>query len=68
MSLQVRASKGNAILQSQSSTEADVKEETTSPTLAVSVEPAAKTEPDNGSSTPSSAGDFLQMGLVFSRS
>ncbi|CAJ1058540.1 E3 ubiquitin-protein ligase BRE1A [Xyrichtys novacula] len=54
---QVRASKGNAILQSQSSTEMDVKDETTSPsTPAVSGEPAIKTDPDNGSSTPSSTG------------
>lgn len=66
--LQVRASKGNAILQSQSSTEVDVKEETTSPTPAVSVEPATKAEPDNGSSTPSSAGGFLHIGHIFSRS
>ena len=56
--LQVRASKGNAILQSQSSTEMDVKDETTSPsTPAVSGEPVIKTEPDNGSSTPSSTGN-----------
>ncbi|XP_041846957.1 E3 ubiquitin-protein ligase BRE1A isoform X1 [Melanotaenia boesemani] len=54
---QVRASKGSAILQSQSSTEMDVKDETTSPsTPAVSGEPVVKTEPDNGSSTPSSTG------------
>lgn len=56
--LQVRASKGNAILQSQSSTEMDVKDETTSPsTPAISGEPVVKTEPDNGSSTPSSTGN-----------
>uniref|UniRef100_A0AAX7T0S4 E3 ubiquitin protein ligase n=1 Tax=Astatotilapia calliptera TaxID=8154 RepID=A0AAX7T0S4_ASTCA len=55
---QVRASKGNAPLQSQSSTEMDVKEDMTSPsTLAVSGEPVVKTEPDNGSSTPSSTGN-----------
>ncbi|XP_031175578.1 E3 ubiquitin-protein ligase BRE1A isoform X1 [Sander lucioperca] len=54
---QVRASKGNAILQSQSSTEMDVKDEITSPsTPAISGEPVVKTEPDNGSSTPSSTG------------
>ncbi|KAM6952138.1 E3 ubiquitin-protein ligase BRE1A [Lycodopsis pacificus] len=54
---QVRASKGNAILQSQSSTEMDVKDETTSPsTAALSGEPVVKTETDNGSSTPSSTG------------
>uniref|UniRef100_A0A1A8EBM6 E3 ubiquitin protein ligase n=1 Tax=Nothobranchius kadleci TaxID=1051664 RepID=A0A1A8EBM6_NOTKA len=47
---QLRASKGSAILQSQSSTEMDVKEETTSPsTAAVSAEPAVKTELDNDS-------------------
>ncbi|XP_037315842.1 E3 ubiquitin-protein ligase BRE1A isoform X2 [Pungitius pungitius] len=54
---QVRTSKGNAILQSQSSSEMDVKEETTSPsTPAISGDPVVKTEPDNGSSTPSSTG------------
>ncbi|XP_034546403.1 E3 ubiquitin-protein ligase BRE1A isoform X2 [Notolabrus celidotus] len=53
---QVRASKGNAILQSQSSTEMDVKDETTSPTPAISGDPAIKTDPDNGSSTPNSTG------------
>ncbi|XP_040031166.2 E3 ubiquitin-protein ligase BRE1A isoform X1 [Gasterosteus aculeatus] len=54
---QVRASKGNTILQSQSSSEMDVKDETTSPsTPAISGEPVVKTEPDNGSSTPSSTG------------
>ncbi|KAK9518031.1 hypothetical protein VZT92_023359 [Zoarces viviparus] len=54
---QVRASKGNAILQSQSSTEMDVKDETTSlSTAALSGEPVVKTETDNGSSTPSSTG------------
>lgn len=65
---QVRATKGNAILQSQSSTEVDVKEETTSPTPAASVEPAVKAEPDAGASTPSSAGDFLHIGHIFSQS
>ncbi|KAM9357460.1 E3 ubiquitin-protein ligase BRE1A [Symphorus nematophorus] len=59
---QVRASKGNAILQSQSSTEMDVKDETTSPsTPAISGEPVVKTEPDNGSSTPSSTGASVKM-------
>ncbi|KAM7389707.1 hypothetical protein PAMP_023670 [Pampus punctatissimus] len=54
---QVRSSKGNAILQFQSSTEMDVKDETTSPsTPAISGDPAVKTDPDNGSSTPSSTG------------
>ncbi|XP_073343204.1 E3 ubiquitin-protein ligase BRE1A [Pagrus major] len=58
---QVRASKGNAILQSQSSTEMDVKDETTSPsTPAVSGEPVIKTDPDNGSSTPSSTGTSVK--------
>uniref|UniRef100_A0A3Q2DJ98 E3 ubiquitin protein ligase n=1 Tax=Cyprinodon variegatus TaxID=28743 RepID=A0A3Q2DJ98_CYPVA len=53
---QIRASKGSVILQSQSSTEMDVKDEMASPsTPAVSGEPVVKTEPDNGSSTPSSA-------------
>ncbi|XP_056900108.1 E3 ubiquitin-protein ligase BRE1A isoform X2 [Takifugu flavidus] len=50
---QVRASKGSAILQSQSSTEVEVKEETTSPTPAGSGEPVIKTESDTGSTTPS---------------
>lgn len=50
-------SKGSAILQSQSSTEMDVKEETTSPsTPAVSGEPVVKTEQDDAS-TPSSIGN-----------
>ncbi|XP_029297953.1 LOW QUALITY PROTEIN: E3 ubiquitin-protein ligase BRE1A [Cottoperca gobio] len=58
---QVRASKGNAILQSQSSTEMDVKDETTSPlTTAISGEPVVKTEADNGSSTPSSTGALVK--------
>ncbi|KAM7000264.1 E3 ubiquitin-protein ligase BRE1A isoform 1-T1 [Tautogolabrus adspersus] len=58
---QVRASKGNAILQSQSSTELDVKDETTSPSnAAISGEPAIKSEPDNGSSTPSSTGTSVK--------
>uniref|UniRef100_A0A3P8VPI0 E3 ubiquitin protein ligase n=1 Tax=Cynoglossus semilaevis TaxID=244447 RepID=A0A3P8VPI0_CYNSE len=48
---QVRASKGNSILQSQSSTEMEVKDETMSPTTpAVTSEPSVKTEPDNESS------------------
>nr|XP_046261521.1 E3 ubiquitin-protein ligase BRE1A isoform X2 [Scatophagus argus] len=59
---QVRAAKGNAILQSQSSTEMDVKDETTSPsTPAVSGESVIKTEPDNGSSTPSSTGATVKI-------
>ncbi|KAF3693868.1 E3 ubiquitin-protein ligase BRE1A [Channa argus] len=59
---QLRASKGNAILQSQSSTEMDVKNETTSPlTTAVSGEPVVKTEPDSGSLTPSSTGMSVKL-------
>ncbi|XP_055015011.1 E3 ubiquitin-protein ligase BRE1A [Boleophthalmus pectinirostris] len=59
---QVRTSKGSSILQSQSSTEMEVKEETTSPmTPAVSGEPVVKSEPDNGSSTPSSTGASAKM-------
>lgn len=55
---QVRSSKGSTILQSQSSTETEVKDETTSPTTpAVSGDAVIKTEPDNGSSTPSSTGN-----------
>ncbi|KAJ0002478.1 hypothetical protein NQD34_007627 [Periophthalmus magnuspinnatus] len=59
---QVRTSKGSSILQSQSSTEMEVKEETTSPTTpAISGDPVVKTEPDNGSSTPSSTGASVKM-------
>uniref|UniRef100_A0A8C5DCR0 E3 ubiquitin protein ligase n=1 Tax=Gouania willdenowi TaxID=441366 RepID=A0A8C5DCR0_GOUWI len=51
--------------QSQSSTEVDVKEETTSPTTpSVSGEPVVKSEADNGSSTPSSTGNELPLLLV----
>ncbi|CAG06273.1 unnamed protein product, partial [Tetraodon nigroviridis] len=50
---QVRASKGSAILQSQSSTDMEVKEETTSPAPAGSGEPVMKTESDAGPTTPS---------------
>lgn len=64
LSLQIRASKGNAILQSQSSTEMDVKDETASPAPTVSGEPAVKTEPDNGSSTPSSTGDCCSLKIT----
>ncbi|XP_051935919.1 E3 ubiquitin-protein ligase BRE1A [Hippocampus zosterae] len=55
---QIRISKGSTILQTQSSTEMDMKEETTSPTTAaVSGEPAVKLEPpDTDSSTPNSTG------------
>ncbi|XP_037531231.1 E3 ubiquitin-protein ligase BRE1A [Nematolebias whitei] len=57
---QLRMSKGSAILQSQSSTEMDVKEETTSPsTPAVSGESVVKTELDDAS-TPSSIGNALK--------
>uniref|UniRef100_H3C7W2 E3 ubiquitin protein ligase n=1 Tax=Tetraodon nigroviridis TaxID=99883 RepID=H3C7W2_TETNG len=52
---QVRASKGSAILQSQSSTDMEVKEETTSPAPAGSGEPVMKTESDAGPTTPSAA-------------
>ncbi|KAM9795350.1 E3 ubiquitin-protein ligase BRE1A [Neosynchiropus ocellatus] len=49
---QVRTSKGSAVLQSQSSTETEVKEETTSPsTPAMSAEAVVKAEPENDSST-----------------
>uniref|UniRef100_UPI003AAF22F8 E3 ubiquitin-protein ligase BRE1A isoform X1 n=1 Tax=Centroberyx gerrardi TaxID=166262 RepID=UPI003AAF22F8 len=59
---QVRSSKGSTILQSQSSTEMDVKEETTSPpTPAVSGDPTIKTESDNGSATPSSTGASVKL-------
>ncbi|CAL9706739.1 unnamed protein product [Knipowitschia caucasica] len=59
---QVRTSRGSSILQSQSSTELEVKEETTSPTTpAVSADPLVKSEPDNGSSTPSSTGASVKL-------
>ncbi|KAM9510920.1 E3 ubiquitin-protein ligase BRE1A-like isoform 4-T4 [Salvelinus alpinus] len=52
---QARTTKGNAILQSQSSTELDLKEETTSPlTPAASADVTIKMESDNGSATPTS--------------
>ncbi|XP_016426382.1 E3 ubiquitin-protein ligase BRE1A-like isoform X2 [Sinocyclocheilus rhinocerous] len=51
---QLRAAKGNAAVQSQSSTEMDVKEETASPhTPALTGDVTVKTEPDSGSATPS---------------
>ncbi|XP_037117968.1 E3 ubiquitin-protein ligase BRE1A isoform X2 [Syngnathus acus] len=55
---QIRISKGSSILQTQSSTEIDLKEETTSPmTASVSGEALVKSEPpDNDSSMPNSAG------------
>ncbi|XP_016311548.1 E3 ubiquitin-protein ligase BRE1A-like [Sinocyclocheilus anshuiensis] len=54
---QLRAAKGNAAVQSQSSTEMDVKEETASPhTPAPTGDVTVKTEPDSGSATPSTTG------------
>ncbi|XP_016131869.1 E3 ubiquitin-protein ligase BRE1A isoform X3 [Sinocyclocheilus grahami] len=54
---QLRAAKGNAAVQSQSSTEMDVKEETASPhTPALTGDVTVKTEPDSGSATPSTTG------------
>ncbi|XP_051513558.1 E3 ubiquitin-protein ligase BRE1A-like isoform X2 [Myxocyprinus asiaticus] len=54
---QLRAAKGNAAVQSQSSTELDVKEETISPlTPAQTSDVTVKTEPDNGLATPSTTG------------
>ncbi|XP_076878575.1 E3 ubiquitin-protein ligase BRE1A [Brachyhypopomus gauderio] len=54
---QVRIAKGSAALQSQSSTEMDVKEETASPlTPATSGDVIVKAGPDNGSGTPTSTG------------
>uniref|UniRef100_A0A8C1D7N2 E3 ubiquitin protein ligase n=1 Tax=Cyprinus carpio carpio TaxID=630221 RepID=A0A8C1D7N2_CYPCA len=54
---QLRAAKGNAAVQSQSSTEMDVKEETASPhTPASTADITVKTEPDSGSATPSTTG------------
>ncbi|XP_061786627.1 E3 ubiquitin-protein ligase BRE1A [Nerophis lumbriciformis] len=58
---QICVSKGNTILQSQSSTEMDVKEETSPTTTAISGDSVVKTEPpDNGSSTPSSTGTSVK--------
>ncbi|XP_070959455.1 E3 ubiquitin-protein ligase BRE1A-like isoform X1 [Oncorhynchus clarkii lewisi] len=52
---QARTTKGSAILQSQSSTELDLKEETTSPLMpAASADVTIKMESDNGSATPTS--------------
>ncbi|XP_026135648.1 E3 ubiquitin-protein ligase BRE1A isoform X2 [Carassius auratus] len=54
---QLRAAKGNAAVQSQSSTEMDVKEETASPhTPAPTADVTVKTEPESGSATPSTTG------------
>ncbi|XP_031442994.1 E3 ubiquitin-protein ligase BRE1A isoform X2 [Clupea harengus] len=52
----VRAAKGNAILQSQSSTELDVKEETASPLTPATGDVTVKVESDNDSATPTSTG------------
>ncbi|KAK0139810.1 E3 ubiquitin-protein ligase BRE1A [Merluccius polli] len=53
---QVRTAKGSGVLQSQSNTEMDVKEETVSPPATVaSGDAAVKTESDNGTATPSCA-------------
>ncbi|XP_055744946.1 E3 ubiquitin-protein ligase BRE1A-like isoform X1 [Salvelinus fontinalis] len=58
---QARTTKGSAILQSQSSTELDVKEETTSPlTPAASGDVTIKVESDNGSATPNSTSTSLK--------
>ncbi|XP_063046757.1 E3 ubiquitin-protein ligase BRE1A isoform X2 [Engraulis encrasicolus] len=51
-----RAAKGNTVLQSQSSTELDVKEETTSPLTPATGDATVKTESDNDSATPNSTG------------
>ncbi|XP_059372376.1 E3 ubiquitin-protein ligase BRE1A isoform X2 [Carassius carassius] len=54
---QLRAAKGNAAVQSQSSTEMDVKEETASPhTPGPTADVTVKTEPESGSATPSTTG------------
>ncbi|XP_077091909.1 E3 ubiquitin-protein ligase BRE1A isoform X3 [Siphateles boraxobius] len=54
---QLRVAKGNAAVQSQSSTELDVKEETASPlTPAPTGDVTVKTEPESGSATPSTTG------------
>ncbi|RXN09289.1 E3 ubiquitin- ligase BRE1A [Labeo rohita] len=54
---QLRAAKGNAAIQSQSSTEMDVKEETASPhTPAPTGDVTVKSEPESGSATPSTTG------------
>uniref|UniRef100_A0A673K301 E3 ubiquitin protein ligase n=1 Tax=Sinocyclocheilus rhinocerous TaxID=307959 RepID=A0A673K301_9TELE len=61
---QLRAAKGNAAVQSQSSTEMDVKEETASPhTPALTGDVTVKTEPDSGSATPSTTGTHSYLYL-----
>ncbi|XP_064874602.1 E3 ubiquitin-protein ligase BRE1A-like isoform X2 [Oncorhynchus nerka] len=58
---QARTTKGSAILQSQSSTELDVKEEAISPlTPAASGDVTIKVESDNGSATPNSTSISLK--------
>ncbi|XP_052344157.1 E3 ubiquitin-protein ligase BRE1A-like isoform X2 [Oncorhynchus keta] len=58
---QARTTKGSAILQSQSSTELDVKEEAISPlTPAASGDVTIKVESDNGSVTPNSTSTSLK--------
>ncbi|KAG5263958.1 hypothetical protein AALO_G00270530 [Alosa alosa] len=52
----VRAAKGNAVLQSQSSTELDLKEETASPLTPATGDVTVKVESDNDSATPTSTG------------
>uniref|UniRef100_A0A8C1D854 E3 ubiquitin protein ligase n=1 Tax=Cyprinus carpio carpio TaxID=630221 RepID=A0A8C1D854_CYPCA len=62
---QLRAAKGNAAVQSQSSTEMDVKEETASPhTPASTADITVKTEPDSGSATPSTTGTHSYLYLM----
>uniref|UniRef100_A0A8C1MRI3 E3 ubiquitin protein ligase n=1 Tax=Cyprinus carpio TaxID=7962 RepID=A0A8C1MRI3_CYPCA len=62
---QLRAAKGNAAVQSQSSTEMDVKEETASPhTPASTADVTVKTEPDSGSATPSTTGTHSYLYLM----
>nr|XP_046151163.1 E3 ubiquitin-protein ligase BRE1A-like isoform X2 [Oncorhynchus gorbuscha] len=57
---QARTTKGSAILQSQSSTELDLKEETTSP-LTPSADVTIKMECDNGSATPTSTSTSVKI-------
>ncbi|CAL8267067.1 unnamed protein product [Boreogadus saida] len=59
----VRAAKGSGVLQSQSSSEMDVKEETVSPAAtAGEAAGAVKAESNNGSATPSSTGRRVSCG------
>ncbi|XP_077588861.1 E3 ubiquitin-protein ligase BRE1A isoform X2 [Stigmatopora nigra] len=58
---QIRISKGSAILQTQSSSETEVKEETTSPAApAVSGEPALKSEAHPDASAPNGTGTSVK--------